>query len=228
MNSPIYTIPVYLEMGQKRTFACAVDWPGWCRAGRDEAAALQNLSDYAPRYARVLHTANLDFYPPETPAAFAIVERLPGTATTDFGAPDAAPADDGVAVDEVTLLHYQGIMEAAWQALDTAVQAAAGKELSKGPRGGGRDLEKIMQHVLEADLAYLRQLAWKVTKVEGEPLAAAMARMRQEAQAALVAAARGELPTQGPRGGKIWTPRYYVRRAVWHTVDHAWEIEDRI
>ena len=25
---------VYLEIAPKRTFACAVDWPGWCRSGR--------------------------------------------------------------------------------------------------------------------------------------------------------------------------------------------------
>mgnify|MGYP003380452358 CR=1 FL=1 len=39
-------ISVYLEIGQKRTFAGAVDWPGWCRAGRDEAAALQAPVSY--------------------------------------------------------------------------------------------------------------------------------------------------------------------------------------
>jgi len=38
---------VYLETGQKRVFAAAVDWPGWCRSGRDEASALQALCDYA-------------------------------------------------------------------------------------------------------------------------------------------------------------------------------------
>lgn len=54
-----------------------------------------------------------------------------------------------------------------------------------------------------------------------------MARTRAAIRAALVAAARGELPERGPRGGAIWTPRYYVRRAAWHTLDHAWEIEDR-
>jgi hypothetical protein len=26
---------------------------------------------------------------------------------------------------------------------------------------------------------------------------------------------------------KPWTPRYFVRRAAWHALDHAWEIEDR-
>ena len=35
------------------------------------------------------------------------------------------------------------------------------------------------------------------------------------------------LPEKGPRGGTIWLPRYFVRRAAWHVLDHAWEIEDR-
>jgi hypothetical protein len=44
----------------------------------------------------------------------------------------------------------------------------------------------------------------------------------------LEAAARGELPRVGPRGGLRWTPRFYVRYSAWHILDHAWEIEDRL
>ena len=29
------------------------------------------------------------------------------------------------------------------------------------------------------------------------------------------------------RVAKPWSPRYAVRRAAWHVLDHAWEIEDR-
>jgi hypothetical protein len=50
-------------------------------------------------------------------------------------------------------------------------------------------------------------------------------------QKAFIAAARarahGELPDQGPRGGKRWPARYAIRRSAWHALDHAWEIEDR-
>ena len=41
-------------------------------------------------------------------------------------------------------------------------------------------------------------------------------------------AASGEMPERGPRGGVLWKPRYFVRRAAWHALDHAWEIEDRL
>jgi hypothetical protein len=39
--------PVYLEIGAKRVFACSVDWPGWCRSGKGEDAALGALLDHA-------------------------------------------------------------------------------------------------------------------------------------------------------------------------------------
>ena len=54
-------IDIYLEIGKKRTFAGAIDWPGWCRSGSDEESALQALFDYGPRYARVLRSSQLGF-----------------------------------------------------------------------------------------------------------------------------------------------------------------------
>src|SRR5256885_1042893 len=85
---------VYLELGSKRVFACAVDWPGWCRAGKDEAGALEALARAGPRYAVVAAEAGLSF-PPDAGTVFEVVERLPGSATTDFGAPGAVAGGDG-------------------------------------------------------------------------------------------------------------------------------------
>src|SRR5690242_10387863 len=82
-------VRVYVEVGGKRTFASAADWPGWCRSGKDESLALENLEAYAPRYAKVAKVARVQF-PKEAPS-FNVVERLEGNATTDFGAP-AMPA----------------------------------------------------------------------------------------------------------------------------------------
>jgi hypothetical protein len=217
-------IDVYLESGKKRTFAGAIEWPGWCRSGRDEVSALQALFDYGPRYARVLQTARLGFHAPGDVAAFAVVERLEGSTTTDFGSPAAAPSGDARPVDEAELQGFQNLLEACWQAFDAAVEAGTGKELRKGPRGGGRDLEQIIEHVIGAEAAYLSRLGWK-HKPEG---AADLRAARQAALEGLTASARGELPTRGPRGGVYWTPRYFARRAAWHVLDHAWEIEDRV
>lgn len=221
-------INVYLEIGQKRTFAGASDWPGWCRAGRDEAAALQALCDYGARYAGVLHAATIDFQSPAEVSEFNVVERLTGNATTDFGAPDIGPSGDGVPIDDAELQRFQSLLQACWQAFDRAVELAAGKELRKGPRGGGRDLETIVGHVLGADVSYLGRLAWKHQRDEAASLSAELDRTRQAILAALAAAARGEIPTRGPRGGVIWPARTFVRRVAWHVLDHLWEIEDRV
>src|SRR3712207_4340156 len=91
---------VYLEVGQKKIFAGALNWPGWCRSGRDEAAALASLVAYAPRYATIFARTPIDFVPPDGPGAITVVERLAGTSTTDFGAPDVAPTFDAEPFDE--------------------------------------------------------------------------------------------------------------------------------
>lgn len=42
-------IAICLEVTPKQAVASALDWPGWCRAGKDERAALEALASYAER-----------------------------------------------------------------------------------------------------------------------------------------------------------------------------------
>jgi hypothetical protein len=220
---------VYLEIGKKRIFASALAWPGWSRSGKDAQAALEALLGYGPRYQRAIASARLGFQAPQELSEFNIIEQLTGNAGTDFGAPSISPAADAHPVDEGELLRFQALLEATWRSFDAAIQAATGKELRTGPRGGGRSLEQIIGHVLEGELAYLRQLGGKVQGFDklSNPRAA-LAPLRQEIYTILGAATRGELPLVGPRGGRRWKPRYYIRHAAWHILDHTWEIEDRI
>jgi hypothetical protein len=220
-------IDVYLEIGKKRVFASAIDWPGWARSGPDEASALQALCDYGRRFEQALASAQLDFSAPVNVSAFAVIERLEGNATTDFGAPGVVPMNDLRLVDEVELRRFQALLEAYWQAFDTTVRAASGKELRKGPRGGGRSLEGIVEHVLEAENAYLERLGWKLKQTDAENIAAKTGQIRQATMEGLAAAVHGEIPARGPRGGLHWTARQFVRRVAWHVLDHAWEIEER-
>jgi hypothetical protein len=220
-------IDVYLEIGKKRTIAGALDWPGWCRGGRDEDSALQALFDYGPRYARVLRNRRLGFHTPTALSALVVVERLEGNATTDFGAPDIAPSVDMRPLDDADLQGFQRILRACWQAFDTAMEAAQGKELRKGPRGGGREVAEIARHVRDVERSYLRRLAWKLEKEEEGNASEQLQQIHQAVLDALAAGQRGELPERGPRGGVLWKPRYFVRRLAWHVLDHVWEIEDR-
>jgi hypothetical protein len=219
---------VYLEVGKKRTFAGALDWPGWARSGRDEASALQALCDYGPRYALILQGRQLDFQEPLDVSAFTVIERLEGDTTTDFGTPGKAPSSDGRLVDAAEVQRFLTLLRACWEAFEASVHAGIGKELRKGPRGGGRGAEGILQHVLEAEASYLGSLGWKLKLGDDIGARERVNLTWQAIQEALAASAQGNLPAQGPRGGMRWTARYYVRRSAWHVLDHAWEIEDRI
>jgi hypothetical protein len=225
---PEATVDIYLEIGQKKVFAAAVDWPGWCRHGRDEAAAMQALLEAGPRYARMLQPAAVAFRVPGSAAAFHVVERVQGNATTDFGAPDMLISSDSEPIDATELKRLKTLLKAYWLAFDAAVATAVGQELRKGPRGGGRDLAGIIEHVMGADASYLRTLGWKFAEDKGEDTEQKLSRLREEILNGLETAAAGQLPEKGPRGGKRWPPRYFVRRLAWHVIDHTWEIEDRI
>lgn len=212
----------------KRTFAGAIDWPGWCRSGRDEQSALQALFEYGPRYTRILRPARLGFQAPTEVSAFAVIERLKGNATTDFGAPNIALASDTKSIGEAELQRFQKLLKECWRTFDATARAASGKALRKGPRGGGRDVEGIIQHLLDSDSGYLGGVGWKLKKGDETGLSQQLDQTRRAILGALVSAAHGEIPTRGPRGGVRWTPRYFVRRVTWHVLDHAWEIEGRL
>jgi len=218
----VSAIDVYLEVGARRTFAGALECPGWTRAGRNEVGALEALLEYGPRYrAAVGRSATLVL--PKGVGDVKVVERLEGGSGTDFGVPGAIPAYDRVVPDAAELERTRRIMLACWAAFDGAAQRARGPVLPpSGPRGGGRSLAKMTEHVIGADGAYLGSLG-----VSGSGRLA-WPELRQAFLDGLGARARGELPEVGPRGGARWPARYAARRAAWHLLDHAWEIEDRL
>jgi hypothetical protein len=153
-----------------------------------------------------------------------VVERLRGGAGTDFGAPEVAPSVDARPMTPADLRHATTILRACWRTFDAALLAAQGRTLRTGPRGGGRSVEKIVAHVLDGDRAYLSKIGARLGPAEGKD---ALASARTAIVDGLASAVRDGVPPS-PRGGARWTPRYLVRRVAWHTLDHAWEIEDRI
>ena len=203
-------IDVRIETGKSRVFAIAIGWPGWARSAKTEAEAIEALLEYGDRYKRAtgaraaVKEAN-------------VVERATGDASTDFGVP-GFPNADNEPIDARELRRQIELLQACWKAFDDAARAAKGKTLTKGPRGGGRTLAKIVEHQAESELAYLAQLSGD--RKATDPRAAFVE--------ALDLRRRGELPDTGPRGGRRWTPREAIRRSAWHALDHAWEIEDRV
>ena len=125
------------------------------------------------------------------------------------------------------LKRQTAILEASWRAFDRAAAAARGVELTKGPRGGGRDVPKMTDHVFEAEEGYVGALGSRPPRLLGASPAKRWDALRASAVAALAALAAGK-PVADPRNTKRpWSPRFYIRRSAWHALDHAWEIEDR-
>jgi hypothetical protein len=108
-------IPVYVEAGDKKVFACSIDFPGWCRSDKTEELALEALAAYAPRYAEVAERAKAAFpAPAKAGERFEVVERVKGKGATDFGIPheipeaDAEPLTSRQAARQVELLRAPG------------------------------------------------------------------------------------------------------------------------
>jgi hypothetical protein len=208
------TIDVWIEKGKTRVFALAVEWPGWARSAKSEADAIDALIEYGPRYkAAVKKRIAL----PKSASDINVVERAKGDSSTDYGVP-GSPKSDTAAVSTSELKRLVAIVEASWAAFDGAVKKAKGTTLAKGPRGGGRTLAKIVDHHDDDGLrAYTNKLGGDAKAPD----------IRRAFLDALEARNRGDLPDKGPRGGARWTALEAVRRAAWHALDHAWEIEDR-
>lgn len=218
-------IDVIVEKGAKRIFVSAVDWPGWSRSAKSEEDALATLLRYAPRYTEAIGS-KFGFRPPADVASFRVVERLRGNATTDFGAPGVPAKVDDAEVAGGDLARLRALLITGWKAFDKGVDAARGKKLATGPRGGGRALTVIVDHVRDAERGYISALGYPFKPTaRGRALVDAT---RTAAIDAIGASARGELPARGPRGGRRWKPRFFVRRDLWHILDHLWEIQDRV
>jgi hypothetical protein len=223
-------VRVYLESGQRRTFAMAVDWPGWGRSGKTDETALEALQAYRDRYAVVAKAARQRL-PGSSGLSLEVVATVPGNATTEFGAPGVIPEIDldrtagSAAWDLARARRQTALLQAAWRALDDAA-AAAPAQLRTGPRGGGRSLEKIVDHVLSTEPAYARKAGLKI-KVPAGRAGVDLLRDRLMEHLLTLAELTDRATDVAESPAAAWPASYTVRRLAWHALDHAWEIEDR-
>ena len=150
---------VALEIGPKgkKVVAWVPDWPGLSRGAKTADLAVERLITYGPRYAPVAALAGMDDAFP-TEVVPNVVDEYTGTGSTDFwgisfgfSEIDLAPMSDAELERELTLL------QAAWAYFDR-VRNQVSDELRKGPRGGGRDREEVVRHVIGAEY----DMCWKV------------------------------------------------------------------
>ena len=213
-----------LEIGPrgKQVVAVAPDWPGLERGAKTGEAAIARLQTYLPRYAPVATLAGLDgqFASSAASAPVNVVERYPGTGSTDFWGISFAFSDfDHQAMSREELERDLTLMQACWAFFDT-VRARVSAEMRKGPRGGGRDRDRIVRHTFGAEQDFAAKLG--VRAPEGALLTDDGLRAYRDAYCAAIRAFHAE-----GKPARNWPLRYLIRHTAFHTMDHAWEMEDK-
>ena len=215
---------VTLEIGPKgkKVVAVAPDWPGLERAGKTGEEAIERLLSYVPRYSRVAKLAGMEAEF-DTVKSFHVVEQYPGTGSTDFWGISFAFSNidkQGMSGDE--LERELTLMQACWAFFDD-VRRRVSAEMQKGPRGGGRDRDHIVRHTFAAEQDWARMIG--VLTPDG----ALQTGKRLKAHRDAYCHAIRDYHVQGKLAGKMakWPLRYLIRHTAFHTLDHAWEMEDR-
>jgi hypothetical protein len=212
---------VILELGKKRrVVAGAMDWPGLDRWATSEEDAIARLVTYRQRYRRVAAHAGLE-HAFDALTEVVVVERVPGSSSTDFWGIAHVPSDverSVVAPDE--LERRLTLLRACWAVLDE-ITASAPAELLPGPRSAGRTRDEIIRHVVVNEPGQFTRKVEVRTSRETVLTAAGLAAHREATLAAIRA-----YNAEG-KAARTWPIQFLVRRIAHHVMDHAWEIEDR-
>jgi hypothetical protein len=218
---PVRTV---VERGPKakRVVAFNLDWPGWSRGARTAELALETLESYRERYRPVAGLAGME---PEFEAAgpLLVVEDKVGTGSTDFWGISFSPAaaEQGP-VGDAQLERALTLLRACWAFFD-GVAARVSPEMRKGPRGGGRDRDRIIRHTIRTESEdFAKQVGLRIP--EGAALTPDGLRQHREAY---VAAMRAYNAGEVKRRMRSWTLPFLIRHSAFHMLDHAWEMEDK-
>jgi hypothetical protein len=212
---------VVLEVGpkEKKFVAVARDWPGLERGAKTPEEAAARVLEYVPRYVKVAKLAKRE----EGLASVnkvKVLERYPGTGSTDFwGISFAFSNFDQRAMSGDELERELSLMRACWTYFDQ-VRSRVSAEMRKGPRGGGRDRERIVRHTLGAELDFAKKLGMPMPEeVITDPKEL---KKYRDAYCAAIRRHHGE----GSKA-RSWPVRYLIRNTAFHVMDHTWEMEDK-
>jgi hypothetical protein len=221
-----HALRVTLELGPKgkKVAVVAPDWPGLERGAKTEEAAIERLQYYLPRYTPVAKLAGME---PEFAAISTasttvdVVERHPGTGSTDFWGISFAFSDiDRQDLSRAELERELTLMQSCWAFFDD-VRAHVSAELQKGPRGGGRDRDRIVRHVLGTEQGMFAAKVGVLTP-EGAPQTDERLQAYRDDYCTAIRAFHAE-----GKPARTWPLRYLIRHTAYHTLDHAWEMEDK-
>jgi hypothetical protein len=218
---PVRTV---IERGPKgkRSVAFSIDWPGWSRGAKTADLALETLESYRERYRAIASLAGMarEF---EAAGPLKIVEERVGLGSTDFWgisfAPSAAEQDP---MDEADFERGITLLRACWTFFD-GVAARVSPEMRKGPRGGGRDRDRIISHVIRQESeSFASGVGLRIP--EGGALTPdGLREYRKDYVEAMRAYNAGAIEKRM----RSWNLPFLIRHSAFHTLDHAWEMEDK-
>lgn len=216
-------VRVTLEIGPKgkKVVAIAWDWPGLERNGKTEEEALAKLEAYLPRYASVAKRARRKGEL-ERQSSIEIVERYDGVGSTDFWGISFASCEldrQSISVDEWK--RRLALLQACWAEFDDVAMRAS-PALQKGPRGGGRDRDEIINHVFGTERTQFSKKIGVETP-QGVMLTPDGLKTHRDT---FIDGLR-EYHAEGKQAGRTWTLSYLLRHTAYHVMDHAWEMEDK-
>jgi hypothetical protein len=217
------SVRTVIERGPKgkKAAAVAIDWPGWSRGAKTPEEAFDLLYAYRERYRPIARSAGLkaEF---DSTGELAIVEDHIGPGSTDFWGISFAPSSlERTLMPPDELERKLGLLQAAWRFFDD-VAARVSPEMRKGPRGGGRDRDVIVRHVLVNEGEDFSRRIGAPTPREVILTPDGLRVHRAEYLAAF--RERNEREWQV---GRNWTLPFLLRHTAYHVLDHAWEMEDK-
>ena len=192
------------------------------RGAKSAELAVETLESYRERYRPVAELAGMA---PEFDAAgpLEIVEDRAGTGMTDFyGISFSSSSTEHGPMSEAELERKITLLKASWAFFD-GVAARVSPELRKGPRGGGRDRNLIVRHVIRNESEeFAKQVGLRIPE-EGALSPEGLRQYRSDYVTAMRACNAGEIE----RRPRSWTLQFLIRHSAYHTLDHAWEMEDK-
>jgi hypothetical protein len=205
----------------KRAVAFAVDWPGWSRGAKTPELALELLESYRERYRPIAAAAGLA-EELDAAGALRVVEDAVGPGSTDFWGISFAPSGlEQEPMEDTELERKIALLRACWDFFD-ATAARVSAEMRKGPRGGGRERDEIVRHTVRVESEdFAKRLGLRVP--EG---AALSPEGRRDYRESYVATMRAYNAGEGKRM-RSWNLPFLIRHSAFHTMDHAWEMQDK-
>jgi hypothetical protein len=215
-------LKVSIEVGpkSKKCAAFVRDWPGLERGGKSEVEAVETLREYLPRYAKIAGLARMgrEF---DVAAPIQIVERYEGIGSTDYWAISFASSKaDYKRLSSDELKRELTLLRACWRYFDD-VRGIVSPTMRKGPRGGGRDRDRIVQHVFNCEADWAKKVG---VRFDPEGLFASthdVKSFRDELCRSIRSTnAQGAM-------ARSWPLRFLIRHTAYHVLDHTWEMQDK-